>query len=203
MRIAGSGSVTTILRRRRTAHGGRDPGKIGVNQAEEKTLNLEIALKLRRELEQKGITAVLTREEDRGFYQEDAENKQVQDLQRRCEFIQKTEPVCAVSIHQNSYSDAEVKGAQVFYYKNSTEGKKLAELLQTSLRENADPENKREVKGNASYYMLKKTDVPLVIVECGFLSNPEEAEQLAGETYQQKLAEALAEGISAYLKEKA
>ncbi len=146
---------------------------------------------------------MLTREEDRGFYQEDAENKQVQDLQRRCEFIQKTEPVCAVSIHQNSYSDAEVKGAQVFYYKNSTEGKKLAELLQTSLRENADPENKREVKGNASYYMLKKTDVPLVIVECGFLSNPEEAEQLAGETYQQKLAEALAEGISAYLKEKA
>ena len=143
----------------------------------------------------------MTREEDAGLYEEEARNKQVQDLQRRCERIEGAEPVCAVSIHQNSYPDESVKGAQVFYYKNSREGRRLAEQIQESLRENTDPDNKREAKGDASYYLLKNTDVPLVIVECGFLSNREEAELLTQESYQERLAEAVAEGIAGYLKE--
>ena len=144
----------------------------------------------------------MTREEDAGLYDEEEQgSRQAQDLQRRCQRIKEADPVCAVSIHQNSYQDETVKGAQVFYYQNSAEGKKLAERIQTALRNRADPENKREARGNASYYMLKNTAVPLVIVECGFLSNPEEAARLSEESYQERLAEAVAEGILGYLED--
>lgn len=190
------------LRRKYPTHGGIDPGKVGVNQEEEKTLNLEISLKLREKLEKQGVRVVMTREEDAGLYDEEVQgSRQAQDLQRRCQRIKEADPVCAVSIHQNSYQDETVKGAQVFYYQNSAEGKKLAERIQTALRNRADPENKREARGNASYYMLKNTAVPLVIVECGFLSNPEEAARLSEESYQERLAEAVAEGILGYLED--
>ena len=181
-------------------HGGTDPGKIGVNGEKEKELNLEITMLLKEKLEKKGIQVVLTRDSDGGLYDEQSNNKKVQDLQRRCELIHKTSPRCAVSIHQNSYTTPEVKGAQVFYYTNSAEGKKLAEGLQTALVEGVDPENHREAKGNTSYYLLKKTDVPLAIVECGFLSNPEEAGLLATKEYQEKVAEAVCTGILKYLE---
>ena len=180
-------------------HGGTDPGKIGVNGEKEKELNLEITMLLKEKLEKQGIQVVLTRDSDGGLYDEQSNNKKVQDLQRRCELIHKT-PRCAVSIHQNSYTTPEVKGAQVFYYTNSAEGKKLAEGLQTALVEGVDPENHREAKGNTSYYLLKKTDVPLAIVECGFLSNPEEAGLLATKEYQEKVAEAVCTGILKYLE---
>ena len=149
-------------------HGGTDPGKIGVNGEKEKELNLEITMLLKEKLEKQGIQVVLTRDSDGGLYDEQSNNKKVQDLQRRCELIHKTSPRCAVSIHQNSYTTPEVKGAQVFYYTNSAEGKKLAEGLQTALVEGVDPENHREAKGNTSYYLLKKTDVPLAIVNAAF-----------------------------------
>jgi N-acetylmuramoyl-L-alanine amidase len=181
-------------------HGGTDPGKIGVNGEKEKELNLEITMLLKEKLEKQGIQVVLTRDSDGGLYDEQSNNKKVQDLQRRCELIHKTSPRCAVSIHQNSYTTPEVKGAQVFYYTNSAEGKKLAEGLQTALVEGVDPENHREAKGNTSYYLLKKTDVPLAIVECGFLSNPEEAGLLATKEYQEKVAEAVCAGILKYLE---
>lgn len=181
-------------------HGGTDPGKIGVNGEKEKELNLEITMLLKEKLEKQGIQVVLTRDSDGGLYDEQSNNKKVQDLQRRCELIHKTSPRCAVSIHQNSYTTPEVKGAQVFYYTNSVEGKKLAEGLQTALVEGVDPENHREAKGNTSYYLLKKTDVPLAIVECGFLSNPEEAGLLATKEYQEKVAEAVCTGILKYLE---
>ena len=181
-------------------HGGTDPGKIGVNGEKEKELNLEITMLLKEKLEKQGIQVVLTRDSDGGLYDEQSNNKKVQDLQRRCELIHKTSPRCAVSIHQNSYTTPEVKGAQVFYYTNSAEGKKLAEGLQTALVEGVDPENHREAKGNTSYYLLKKTNVPLAIVECGFLSNPEEAGLLATKEYQEKVAEAVCTGILKYLE---
>ena len=166
---------------------------------EEKTLNLQIAEKVRGRLEEKGFQVVMTREEDRGLYDENAASKQVQDLQRRCELIHNTAPVCAVSIHQNSYSDSSVRGPQVFYYKSSESGKKLAESIQASLGSAVAPDSSREAKGDSSYYMLRKTDVPLVIVECGFLSNPQEAELLGQEEYQKTLAQAIADGVETCL----
>lgn len=180
-------------------HGGMDPGKIGINDVEEKEINLEISLMLRDKLEKQGIQVVMTRENDQGLYDEDSSNKKVQDLQRRVELIHEEQPVCVVSIHQNSYPDASVKGAQVFYYEDSTEGKKLAKELQNTLIAQVDPENHRQAKGNTTYYLLERTDVPLVICECGFLSNPEEAELLTDQAYQETLTDAIVSGILEYL----
>lgn len=110
------------------------------------------------------------------------------------------QPDAVISIHQNSYTDSTAKGAQVFYYSESKEGKKLAEVLQKSLIENADPENHRMAKANTSYYILKNTSAPTVIVECGFLSNPEEERLLNTAQYQEKLVDALQKGICEYLE---
>lgn len=191
------GKVTVVLD---AGHGGADPGKIGVNGEKEKDLNLEITKLLKEKLEDQKIKVVLTRDSDKGLYDQGSNNKKVQDLQRRCELIHKTAPRCTVSIHQNSYTTSDVKGAQVFYFTHSAEGKKLAEGLQKAMVEGVDPENHRQAKGNTSYYLLKKTDVPIAIVECGFLSNPEEAQLLTTKEYQEKMADAICKGILEYLK---
>ena len=180
-------------------HGGKDPGMTGADGLEEKGINLEISLKLRDILEKRGFNVVLTRDTDRGLYDEDASGKKLQDLQRRTELIRKAEPLLTVSIHQNSYSDPDVKGPQVFYFQGSDEGKSLAEAVQKSLNEKLEITDPRSVKGNSSYYLLKKSPSVTVIAECGFLTNPSEAEKLQDEAYQYKVAEALAEGIEAYL----
>ena len=180
-------------------HGGKDPGMTGAGGLEEKGINLEISLKLRDVLEKQGFNVVLTRDTDRGLYDEDASGKKLQDLQRRTELIRKAEPLLTVSIHQNSYSDPDVKGPQVFYFQGSDEGKSLAEAVQKSLNEKLEITDPRSVKGNSSYYLLKKSPAVTVIAECGFLTNPSEAEKLQDEAYQYKVAEALAEGIEAYL----
>lgn len=181
-------------------HGGSDPGKIGVNGEEEKKINLEISLMLRDKLEEKGVSVIMTREKDTGLYEEDASNKKVQDLQRRAELIHARQPDCVISIHQNSYPDSEIKGAQVFYYENSAEGKRLAEILQQSLKEQVDPQNHRQAKGNTTYYLLKRTDATLVICECGFLSNPEECALLTEREYQEKVTDAIVSGLLRYLE---
>ncbi len=183
-------------------HGGEDPGKVGVNEVLEKDINLLIARKLGEYLESQGIQVELLREEDAGLNDADASNKRVQDLQRRCRRIHELEPVCTVSIHQNSYPESSVKGAQVFYYTHSEEGKILAQYIQTELVRQLDPGNHRQAKGNTTYYLLKKTDVPLAIVECGFLSNPQEAELLTQGDYQTQVAKAVGDGILEYLTEK-
>ena len=136
----------------------------------EKDVNLQIVLRLKRYLEEAGLKVVLTRSGDEGLYDENTSNKKVQDMKRRIEIIDGAGADLAVSIHQNSYPEESVHGAQVFYYETSAEGKRLAEYLQDALRELVDPENKRQVKANTSYYLLKKTSTPLVIAECGFLS---------------------------------
>ncbi len=177
------------------AHGGDDPGKIGINKAKEKEINLQIAKELEKLLKEEGIKVVMTRRDDEGLYDKSSNNKKVEDMRRRCEIITKAKPVFTVSIHQNSYPEESVKGAQVFYYGQSKEGKNLAETLQKSLVDHLDPQNHRQAKANESYYLLKKTPSPTVIVECGFLSNSKEAELLVTEEYQKKVAEAVKLGI--------
>lgn len=164
----------------------------------EKDINLEIAKKLKDFLQAEGIEVVMTRESDRGLYDESAGNKKVQDMKRRLEIIENADPVLVVSIHQNSYHEEYVKGAQVFYYAASKESRRLAEVLQEQLRA-LDPENNRQAKGNDSYFLLKKTSKTIVIVECGFLSNREEAEKLSSGLYQEKLAWNIHMGIMKYL----
>lgn len=181
-------------------HGGSDPGMIGVGGLEEKGINLSVTLLLKEKLEAEGYKIVLTREEDQGLYDETAQNKKAQDMQRRIVLIDETAPVLTVSIHQNSYHDPVVKGPQVFYYETSQEGKELAADIQQSLNTTLEVERAREIKGNTSYYLLKRSKGILVIAECGFLTNPEEAALLQTEDYQKKVADALKEGILTYLQ---
>lgn len=183
-------------------HGARDPGKIGTNDLQEKDVNLAVALKVQKQLEKEGVNVVMTRTDDSALYSEGTTNKKVEDMQKRREIIDGSKADCAVSIHQNSYSEESVKGAQVFYYQHSKEAKGLAEIVQQSLVDTLDKENSREAKGNVTYFLLKKTETPLVIVECGFLSNREESRLLGTEEYQDKIADAVCAGIIEYLSEK-
>lgn len=169
-------------------HGGRDPGKVGVNKALEKDINLSVALKLKSLLELNDIKVIMTREEDIGLYSESDRNKKQADLNNRVDIIHSNNADLAISIHQNSFVEEYVKGAQVFYYSKSDKGKRLAEMIQAQLKKTIKDDNHRKAKANNNYYMLTKTECPLVIVECGYLSNVKEAELLLDEEYQEKMA---------------
>ena len=181
-------------------HGAGDPGKIGVNDAKEKDVNLKIAKKVKKMLEKKGIKVVMTREDDSSLVKESEGSQKIQDMKARVEMINKTAPRLAVSIHQNSYHEESIHGAQVFYYTHSVEGEKMAVIMQKALLA-VDKENHREAKADEGYYLLRRTEVPTIIVECGFLSNHEEAEKLVTDEYQKEVAEAIVQGILSCLKE--
>ena len=176
-------------------HGGDDPGKVGINNALEKDINLQIAEKVKTHLEKNGIEVVMTREDDV------MEETKLEDMKKRVALINKTKPKITVSIHQNSYSDSGIKGAQVFYYTDSEISKEAAMLMQEEFRK-IDSENTRQIKSNGDFYMVKKTEVPKIIVECGFLSNPGEAEKLVSDEYQEDMAEAICRGIMTWLAQK-
>lgn len=176
-------------------HGGMDPGKVGVSGALEKEINLAIAEELKELLEQNDITVVMTRTDDNGLYSETDRNKKSADMRERIRLLTEAAPVLAVSIHQNSFTDSQSRGAQVFYYEGSSEGKRGAELIQETMKRTLADGNHRTAKSNTSYYMLKKSPCPLVIVECGFLSNPQEEQLLVTKEYQRKVAWAVHLGV--------
>lgn len=176
-------------------HGGADPGKIGINNAVEKEINLQIAKNVEEILTGVGVHVVMTRKGEDGV----SENKK-EDMRKRVEIIDQADAEIAVSIHQNSYSSEAEKGAQVFYYGQSEEGMRAAEIIQNHLKL-LDPENRRQIKENDSYYILKNTKTPTVIVECGFLSNWEEAKKLTQESYQRDIAEVISEAILVYIRQ--
>ncbi len=178
-------------------HGGSDPGKVGVNDALEKDLNLEIAKKVAKLLKEQKIKVIMTREEDVMLAGEDHTGTKAADMKARVNLINGEMPQIAVSIHQNSYQDPSVCGAQVFYYSGSEDGKNAAQIMQESLLA-VDENNKRQAKANDTYYLLRRTKAPTIIVECGFLSNPQEAGKLCLEEYQDKIAEAICKGITEY-----
>lgn len=183
-------------------HGGEDPGMLGVGGLKEKGINLAVAWKLKEILQEQGFSVIMTREEDTCLCGENARNKKAQDMQKRIAIIEEASPLLTVSIHQNSYQDPEVFGPQVFYYTDSAEGEALAGFLQEELNQGLSIKRPRKEKGNKTYYLLKKSKGVLAIVECGFLTNPEEAALLQEEKYQKKVAEAIARGIGRYLEKK-
>ena len=159
-------------------HGSSDSGKVGINGVLEKDINLSISKETKKYLEKKGIRVVMTRDKDESLAEGENGNRKVQDMKARVKRINDTKPNLAVSIHQNSYHEESIHGAQVFYYEHSESGEKDARILQEALLA-VDPDNTRQVKANTTYYLLKRTEVPILIIECGFLSNHEEAEKLA------------------------
>ena len=170
-------------------HGGTDPGKVGINGQLEKDINLAIAKKLKTYLEASDVTVVLTRDKD------------MADMRKRCQLIEEVKPDLVISIHQNSYHEEAIRGGQVFYYKTSVRGKKLAQILQERFDYVLGDANKRQAKANDNYYLLLHVKEPIVIAECGFLSNREEAEKLETKEYQDRLAWTLHMGIMEYLNQ--
>lgn len=184
-----------------SGHGGNDPGKVGINGALEKDINLQIALRLKKYLEASDVRVVMTRDSDIGLYSSQDSNKKMADMQARCRLINETGPALVVSIHQNSYHEESVHGGQVFYYKGSSNGKYLAETLQKRFDFVLGQDNRRLAKANNTYYLLLHVKQPIVIVECGFLSNAREADLLITEAYQDRLAWTLHMGIMNYLNQ--
>lgn len=180
-------------------HGGKDPGKVGVNGTLEKNINLCIALRLKNLLEQNNISVVMTREDDRDLASEQAANRKNEDLRARAKLVEEVGPAVLISIHQNSYTSEEADGAQVFYYYASEEGKQLGTIVQKQIKNEIRDGNHRMAKANKAYYLLKKAECPAVIVECGFLSNSAEAALLGTEEYQEKMAFAIHLGIMEYI----
>ncbi len=179
-------------------HGGFDPGKVGTAGTLEKDINLSVAKKVEKILTDSGYRVVMTRTEDVALCGDGDTKKKMADLRNRVARIEEEKPALAVSIHQNSFS-AGTKGAQVFYFTSSEPGKKLAGQIQSAIKDTVGDDNQRVEKGNSEYYMLKNVTVPFVIVECGFLSNPEEEGLLRDEAYQEKMARGICEGIENFL----
>jgi len=184
-------------------HGGEDPGKVSsYSGLKEKDLNLSIAKKT-RDLLKDEFTIIMTREEDVLQYEEgttDIYSKRLQDLTRRKKIMDECNGI-VVSIHANSFPESKYYGAQTFYPPNSPDSKKLAYDIQESIRKNLDPTNKREPQLKSDpIVILKNLKTPTVIIETGFLSNPQEEAKLATEEYQDKVARAIAEGIRNFYK---
>ena len=168
-------------------HGGWDPGKTGTNGVNEKELNLAVTEKLAEYLEMGGAEVILTRPSDEALG-----NGKRTDMAERKRIANESGADILVSIHQNAFPSAEAKGAQVFYHRDSEKGKLLAELLQESLKNRVDESNRRQAKENSSYYILKATKIPAVIVECGFLSNKGECALLNNPEYRLRIASVIA-----------
>lgn len=179
-------------------HGGKDPGKVGTNKTLEKDINLKIALLLQDILTSQDIRVIMTRETDTDL-STTSDGWKMSDMKQRLSSIP-SNAAAVISIHQNSYTDPNIHGAQCFYHTPSEEGKKLAALLQQQIITSTAQTKLREIKGNTDYYLLKHSPAPTVIVECGFLSNPAEETLLLNEEYQRKMAWAIHLGILKYLK---
>lgn len=184
-------------------HGAQDSGKVGVHGELEKDINLQIANRLYDYLVQEGVAAVRTRPEDDSLYEPGAANQKLTEMRARCQAAEVSGADIVVSIHQNSYGNESVCGPQLFYYAGSAEGERLAKLLQKQFDGVIGTElNRRQPKANTEYYLLIHMPCPIVIAECGFLSNPQEAEQLSNADYQDRIAWCLSQGILKYRAER-
>ena len=152
-------------------------------------------------MEASDVKVVLTRDVDTGLYSSKDTHKKMADMKKRCQLIEEAKPDLVINIHQNSYHEEAIRGGQVFYYKTSVRGKKLAQILQERFDYVLGDANKRQAKANDNYYLLLHVKEPIIIAECGFLSNPEEEKQLLENTYQDKLAWGIYNGIIEYFYE--
>ena len=178
-------------------HGGLDGGTVGISGTTEKELNLQVAEKLRHVMQLFGVPADMTRESDQmlGEGGDTIAQKKVSDMQTRLAMINAKPYRLMMSIHMNHYPEEKYWGSQVFYAKKSEEAKAYGKAIQTSFRQFASPDNKREAKqASDEIYLLKHADCPALIIECGFLSNSREEKLLQSDTHQIKLAAAIAAG---------
>ena len=185
-------------------HGVPDEGaEVGDGTTEAQT-NLKIALKLQNLLEQSGCIVILTRSDENGIYDLDSKTlkqKKVSDIRNRVKIGNESSADIFVSIHLNKIPEQQYSGWQTFYNKNSKKGQKLAKQIQANLNEAIQKENKRVAAKIENIYIINNVEIPTTIVECGFLSNPQEKEQLLTDNYQNRLAWGIYNGIIDYFYE--
>lgn len=189
-------------------HGGMDGGASASDGTLEKDINLAIAKRLADEAEQYDCRAMLTRETDEWLCDTDEgsiRSRKTADLIARRDLIRKYAPDVTVSIHLNSFKeDPGVRGAQVFYptaggsQEQLQECRRLAETLQQSLNETLQPEDPRTAMTRDGVFIFKEVEQPVVIVECGFMSNREEAGKLSTDEYQRALAQCIMAGVAEF-----
>lgn len=185
-------------------HGVPDEGAESSNGTTEAETNLKIALKLQNLLEQSGCTVILTRSDENAIYDLDSKTlkqKKVSDIRNRVKIGNESSADIFVSIHLNKIPQPQYDGWQTFYKEGSEEGAKLAKSIQSSLNEAIQRENNRIAKTIENIYIIRKVEIPTTIVECGFLSNPEEEKLLLQDEYQNKLAWGIYNGIISYFYE--
>lgn len=187
-------------------HGGEDGGAVGVNGSVEKDINLAIALALAEKLKASNFPVVLVRDGDYSMGDQTlntvAERKR-SDTKNRVQLVEETGDCLLISIHQNQFSQSQYSGAQMFYSPNNDESAQLAECIRQSVVNSLQPENTRQNKeAGKEIYLLTHCQVPGVLVECGFLSNPEEAQRLVQQEYQQDMASAIYNGIISFIEQR-
>lgn len=184
-------------------HGGVDGGAVADDGTVEKELNLDIALKLNELLISKGYKTILTRDGDYSIHDESADTvrkKKVSDLHNRLEIVNSNKNAILVSVHQNYFTESKYSGTQVFYSPNALESSVLADCIQKKVVSQLQPDNTRQIKqSDSSIFLLFNSQIPSVMVECGFLSNQNETNKLKDEKYRQQMAEAVCDGIIKYL----
>jgi len=182
--------ITTVILD--AGHGGEDGGALSATGVVEKDVNLKIVFLLRDLLEANGIHVILTRESDVLLYDRNVNyqgRKKMLDLLARKKVADENPDAVFVSIHMNTYPLQSCRGLQVWYSPNDARSLSLATSIQETAREQLDPQNDRSVKrAGSNIYLMDRISTPAVLVECGFLTNPEEADLLATSQYQQKIA---------------
>lgn len=184
-------------------HGKPDEGAVGIYGTTEQAINLKIALKLQSLLEQSGSIVYLTRSDENGIYTTDAKTirqKKISDVKNRVAISNGADVELVVSIHLNKFPEEKYSGWQTFYQKKNEDSIRLATLIQNSLNNSIGIENDRVPLGIEGVYLMDKIENTAVIVECGFLSNREEAKLLEEDSYQNKLAWGIYIGIQEYFK---
>ena len=182
-------------------HGTPDEGAESNNGTTEAQINLKITLKVQNLLEQSGCTVILTRSDDNWIYDLDKvtlREKKVSDIKNRVKIGNESSADIFVSIHLNKISESQYYGWQCFYKNNDEKSKNLANNLQNSLNESIEKTNDRVALPIQKIYIVEHVEIPISIVECGFLSNPEEEEQLQSDEYQDRLAWGIYNGITNY-----
>ena len=178
-----------------------DEGAQSSNGTTEAETNLKIALKLQNLLEQSGCTVILTRSDENAIYDIDSKTlkqKKISDIKNRVKIGNESSADIFVSIHLNKIPQSQYDGWQTFYKEGSEDGARLAKTIQENLNKTIQKENNRIAKTIDKIYIIKHVEIPTTIVECGFLSNPDEEKLLLEDEYQNKLAWGIYNGIIDY-----
>lgn len=181
-------------------HGGEDGGTVSALGTQESGINLEVSGRLNALMRFLGLRTKMIRTEDISVYTEGTTiaQKKVSDIKNRVRIVESTPNAILVSIHQNHFSESKYRGAQVFY---NAQSETLAKQLQQALCADVDPNNHRECKLARDIYLMEHVTCPAVLIECGFLSNPQEELLLRDKSYQKKLACAIACTLLRYSEE--